>query len=117
MSIQAVPLSQFIPNNTTQIQTVAKSTASFIRSLAKKGGPDQTDYPLLNNLFQQFSQTTLHGKLFLPNNSRPFTTHSVRPFHQKLFKDGPIKNPWATQEISKLLKKSIISIGHQSLIS
>ena len=56
MSIQAVPLSQFIPSNTTQIQTVVQSTASCIRSLAQKGGPDQTDYPLLNTLFQQFSQ-------------------------------------------------------------
>jgi len=63
MSIQAVPLSQFSPSNTTQIQTVAKSTASFIRSLAKKGGPDQPDYPLLNTLFQQFSQTTLREAL------------------------------------------------------
>jgi len=48
MSIQAIPLSQFIPSNTTQIQTVTQSTASFIRSLAQKGGPEQTDYPLLN---------------------------------------------------------------------
>ena len=48
MSIQAIPLSQFIPSNITQIQTVTQSTASFIRSLAQKGGPEQTDYPLLN---------------------------------------------------------------------
>ncbi|MGI9545827.1 MAG: hypothetical protein ACR2MM_01215, partial [Flavobacteriaceae bacterium] len=63
MSIQAIPLSQFIPSNTTQFQTVVQSTASFIHSLAKKGGPDQTDYPLLNTLFQQFSQTNLQETL------------------------------------------------------
>ena len=63
MSIQTVPLSHFIPSNTTQIQNVVQSTARFIHSLAQKGGPDQTDYPLLNTLFQQFSQTTLREAL------------------------------------------------------
>ena len=63
MSIQAVPLSQFIPTSSTQIQTVVQSTGSFIRNLATKGGPDQTDYPLLDSVFQQFSQPAFQNAL------------------------------------------------------
>ena len=63
MSTQAVPLSQFIPSNTTQIQSFIQSTGGFIRNLVKKGGPDQSDYPLLDSVFQQFSQTTFQDSL------------------------------------------------------
>jgi SAM-dependent methyltransferase len=63
MSIQAIPLSQFVPATSKQIQAVVHSTENFIRSLVKKGGPDQTDYPLLDSVFQQFSQTTFHDLL------------------------------------------------------
>ena len=63
MSIQSVPLSQFIPSNTTQIQTIVQSTGSFIRNLEKKGGPDQSDYPLLDSVFRQFTQTTFQNAL------------------------------------------------------
>ncbi len=63
MSIQAVPLSQFIPSTTTQIQAFVQTTGSFIRNLAKKGGPDQSDYPLLDSVFQQFSQPTFQDSL------------------------------------------------------
>ena len=63
MSTQAVPLSQFIPTSNTQIQAVVQETGNIIRSLVKKGGPDQTDYPLLDSVFQQFSQPALQNAL------------------------------------------------------
>ncbi len=63
MSTQAVPLSQFIPTNEAQVQSVVQSTKSFIQNLVKKGGPDQTDYPLLDSVFQQFSQPAIQKAL------------------------------------------------------
>jgi extracellular factor (EF) 3-hydroxypalmitic acid methyl ester biosynthesis protein len=63
MSIQTIPLSQFVPTTSAQIEAVVETTGSFIRNLAKKGGPDQTDYPLLDSIFQQFSQATLQDSL------------------------------------------------------
>ena len=59
MSSQTAALSQSIPQNTTQIQTLVHTTASFIRSLVQKGGPEQTDYPLLQTALQQFSDPSL----------------------------------------------------------
>ena len=116
MSIQAVPLSQFSPSNTTQIQTVAKSTASFIRSLAKKGGPDQPDYPLLNTLFQQFSQTTIREALSTEQLA------SIQDSFGAALSPETIQG-WAYQKPlgyagdCKRIEISIIMIGHQSLIS
>ena len=63
MSNQAIPLSQFVPTTSTQIDTVVQSTATFIGSLAQKGGPEQSDYPLLNSIFEQFSQPMLQDSL------------------------------------------------------
>ena len=63
MSTHAIPLSQFIPTTSTQIQSIVESTGGFIRNLAQKGGPDQTDYPLLDTVFQQFSNPTFQDSL------------------------------------------------------
>ncbi len=63
MSIQTIPLSQFIPTTQPQIETIVQTTGNFIRNLTQKGGPDQTDYPFLDSIFQQFSQTTVQESL------------------------------------------------------
>ena len=63
MSIQTIPLSQFVPTTTAQIEAVVKTTGSFIHNLVQKGGPDKNDYPLLDSMFQQFSQKTIQESL------------------------------------------------------
>ncbi len=63
MSSQPIPLSLFAPRRSLEIEKIVQETYEFIAYLSEKGGPDQTDYPLLNTLFQQFSQTTLREAL------------------------------------------------------
>lgn len=58
-----IPLSQLYPSGATETQKLAQSTAELISGFSKKGGPNLTDYPLLNTLLQQFSQENIH-KIF-----------------------------------------------------
>ncbi len=50
----AIPLSQFVPTQGPEIQKMIQESATIISHIAKKGGPDQVDYPMLNSIFQQF---------------------------------------------------------------
>lgn len=59
MSNQPIRLSLYAPTRSFEIEKLVHETQEFISYLSEKGGPDQNDYPLLNTLFQQFSQTTL----------------------------------------------------------
>jgi len=63
MSNQPIPLSLYAPTRSLEIEKLVHETHEFIAYLSEKGGPDQTDYPLLNTLFQQFSQSTLREAL------------------------------------------------------
>lgn len=56
MSTNTIPLSQFFPTGISSTQKLAQGTSDLITQLSKKGGPDPVDYPILNNLLQQFSQ-------------------------------------------------------------
>ncbi|MEO6202912.1 MAG: class I SAM-dependent methyltransferase, partial [Nitrospirales bacterium] len=58
-----IPLSQFFPSSATEIQKLAQGTSELIARFSKKGGPDPTDYPMLNTLLQQFSGGSIH-KIF-----------------------------------------------------
>ena len=60
---QTIPLSQFFPSSATEIQKLAQGTTELISGFSKKGGPDPTDYPMLNTLLQQFSGGNIH-KIF-----------------------------------------------------
>lgn len=64
-----IPLSQFSPSSATEIQKLAQGTSEFISRFSKKGGPDPTDYPMLNTLLQQFSGGNIH-KIFSADQLR-----------------------------------------------
>jgi hypothetical protein len=55
MFTHTIPLSQFVPTGAQEVQKLAQGTSDFISHFAKKGGPDPSDYPILNTLLQQFS--------------------------------------------------------------
>jgi len=55
MFTHAIPLSQFVPAGAQEAQKLAQGTSDLISHFAKKGGPDPSDYPILNTLLQQFS--------------------------------------------------------------
>ena len=55
MHSQPIPLSLFAPTRSTQIEKLFHQTHEFISYLSEKGGPDPTDYLMLNMLLQHFS--------------------------------------------------------------
>ena len=55
MYSQAIPLSQLVPTQESEIQKLVHESHNIISNIAKKGGPDQIDYPILNTIFQQFT--------------------------------------------------------------
>ncbi len=63
MSPHTIPLSHFFPSGATEIQKLAQSMSDLISGFSRKGGPDPTDYPMLNTLLQQFSEENIH-KIF-----------------------------------------------------
>jgi len=55
MSYQPIPLSLFAPTRAPQIEKLAYETYEFISYLSEKGGPDPSDYLMLNTLLKNFS--------------------------------------------------------------
>ena len=55
MSDQPIPLSLFAPTRAPQIEKLAYETYEFISYLSEKGGPDPSDYLMLNTLLKNFS--------------------------------------------------------------
>ncbi|HNP30238.1 MAG: class I SAM-dependent methyltransferase [Nitrospira sp.] len=72
MFIPTIPLSGFFPGSTSEIQKLAQGTSDLISTFSKKGGPDPTDYPILNTLLQQFSGENIY-KIFSDDQ-----LHSIR---------------------------------------
>ena len=59
MFTHAIPLPQFVPTGVQEVQKLAQDTSDLISQFSKNGGPDPTDYPMLNTLLHQFSAETL----------------------------------------------------------
>ena len=55
MSNQPIPLSLYAPTNSLEIEKLVHEAYEFISHLSKKGGPDPSDYSMLNMLLQYFS--------------------------------------------------------------
>ena len=56
MHSQPIPLSVFAPTDSTQIEKLFHKTHDFISYLSEKGGPDPSEYLMLNMLLQYFSE-------------------------------------------------------------
>jgi extracellular factor (EF) 3-hydroxypalmitic acid methyl ester biosynthesis protein len=64
MFTHPIPLSQFISNHSSQrIQKLVRNASELISHFAKNGGPDPTNYPILNALLQPFSTENLQNLL------------------------------------------------------
>ena len=55
MSALPIPLSFFSPTRSSEIEKLFHETHEFISYLSEKGGPDPSDYLMLNTLLQYFS--------------------------------------------------------------
>jgi len=55
MFAQPIPLSLFAPTRSHEIEKLVHETHGFISYLSEKGGPDPSDYLMLNTLLQCFS--------------------------------------------------------------
>jgi len=53
---QPIPLSLYAPTRSLEIEKLIQKTHEFIGYLSKKGGPDPSDYLMLNTLLQYFSE-------------------------------------------------------------
>ncbi len=56
MSSQPIPLSHFSPNSALSVEKLIHETHEFISYLTEKGGPDPSDYLMLNSLLHNFSE-------------------------------------------------------------
>ncbi len=55
MSNQSIPLSHFAPTHSSEVGKLVDETQQFIAHLSGKGGPDPSDYLMLNTLLHNFS--------------------------------------------------------------
>ncbi len=55
MSAQPIPLFQYAPTRSIEFKKIIKETREFISYLSAKGGPDPSDYEMLNTLLHNFS--------------------------------------------------------------
>jgi len=61
MSNQPIPLSQYAPTRSLEIEKLIRETHEFIGYLSKKGGPEPSDYLMLNTLLHNFSGDKSQG--------------------------------------------------------
>lgn len=62
MSNQPIPLSHFSATRSVEIERLIDETQQFIDYLSKKGGPDPSDYEMLNALLDNFSGDKSRGR-------------------------------------------------------
>jgi len=61
MSNQPIPLSQYAPTRSLEIEKLIRETHEFIGYLSEKGGPEPSDYLMLNTLLNNFSGDKSQG--------------------------------------------------------
>ena len=61
MSNQPIPLSHFAPTHSLGFEKLVHETLAFISYLSEKGGPDPSDYLMLNTLLNNFTGDKSHG--------------------------------------------------------
>ncbi len=58
MSYQSIPLSLYAPTHVAEVEKLVNEAQEFIAHLSGKGGPDPSEYLMLNTLLQNFSRET-----------------------------------------------------------
>lgn len=61
MSHQPIPLSHYAPTHSRGFEKLVRETHEFISYLSEKGGPDPSDYLMLNTLLNNFSGDKSRG--------------------------------------------------------